>query len=184
MKIGVISDTHGSLAAWEEAFANWFSDADLIIHAGDIFYHGPRNPLPAGHDPMGLAKVLNQCRVPLIFARGNCEAQIDLDILSWPVQNAYAFVQWEGLRILVDHMADLAGAEAPEMARRFGAHLLIAGHTHQAYLERRGDLILLNPGSPALSKLPGKEQTITLVTDGAVQIIDVERQTVWKSLER
>ncbi len=184
MKIGVISDTHGSLAAWEEVFATWFADADLVIHAGDVFYHGPRNPLPVGHDPMGLARMLNQCQVPLVFARGNCDAQIDLDILDWPIQSSYAFVQWEGLRILVDHMADLAGAEAPETARRFGAHLLIAGHTHQAYLERRGDLILLNSGSPALSKLPGKERTIALVTDGAIQIIDVERKTVWKSLER
>ena len=41
MKIGVISDTHGSLYFFEMAMS-YLKDCDKIIHAGDILYHGPR----------------------------------------------------------------------------------------------------------------------------------------------
>jgi len=42
MKIGIISDTHGCLETWEKVFTAYFQDSDLIIHAGDVLYHGPR----------------------------------------------------------------------------------------------------------------------------------------------
>ena len=42
MKIGVISDTHGSLAAWKTAYEKYLKDTDLILHCGDVLYHGPQ----------------------------------------------------------------------------------------------------------------------------------------------
>ena len=47
MKLLVASDIHGS-AYWTrrliEAFGN--ENADEMALLGDVFYHGPRNPLP------------------------------------------------------------------------------------------------------------------------------------------
>jgi len=60
MKIGVISDTHGSLTAWQQVLSGPFQDVDLILHAGDVLYHGPRNPLPEGYQPGQLAEAINQ----------------------------------------------------------------------------------------------------------------------------
>ena len=45
MKIGVMSDTHGSLTYFEKAL-DVLSDCDVLIHGGDILYHGPRNDIP------------------------------------------------------------------------------------------------------------------------------------------
>ena len=45
MKIGIISDTHGCHERWSLAYDKYFKDADMIIHAGDVLYHGPRNPM-------------------------------------------------------------------------------------------------------------------------------------------
>ncbi len=45
MKIGVISDTHGDYKSWIKAW-NFLKDSDIILHAGDVLYHGPRNPIP------------------------------------------------------------------------------------------------------------------------------------------
>ncbi|NLU43022.1 MAG: phosphodiesterase, partial [Firmicutes bacterium] len=42
MRIGVISDTHGSVTAWRKAYDQVLRSADLIVHAGDLLYHGPR----------------------------------------------------------------------------------------------------------------------------------------------
>ena len=54
MKIGIISDTHGHEGAWTRACEKFFTGADLILHAGDVAYHGPRNPMKADYNPMGL----------------------------------------------------------------------------------------------------------------------------------
>ncbi len=77
MKIGVVSDTHGSLTAWQNAYNSNFQDVDWIIHCGDVLYHGPRNPLPEGYNPQTLAMDLQKIRQPIIFAKGNCDAEID-----------------------------------------------------------------------------------------------------------
>ena len=42
MKIGIISDIHG----YPEKFINaltYFEHCDMILCAGDVLYHGPRN---------------------------------------------------------------------------------------------------------------------------------------------
>ena len=52
MLLGVLSDTHGSVTAWEKAVAWPLAASDVIVHGGDIFYHGTRNPLPEGYDTL------------------------------------------------------------------------------------------------------------------------------------
>ena len=39
MRVGIISDTHGGLKAWEEAIKGPFEGVELILHAGDLLYH-------------------------------------------------------------------------------------------------------------------------------------------------
>ena len=58
MKIGVLSDTHGSLFYFEKAL-ECLSDCDVLLHAGDVLYHGPRNDLPKDYNPKGLISKIN-----------------------------------------------------------------------------------------------------------------------------
>ena len=60
MKIGVISDTHGCRDHWAKAYDKFFKDADLIIHSGDVLYHGPRNPMLEDYNPAELAEKINR----------------------------------------------------------------------------------------------------------------------------
>ena len=48
MKIGVMSDTHGSLTYFEKAL-DLLKDCDVLFHIGDVLYHGPRNDLSLIH---------------------------------------------------------------------------------------------------------------------------------------
>ena len=75
MKIGVMSDTHGSLTYFEKAL-DVLSDCDVLIHGGDILYHGPRNDIPEGYNPKGLISKINSLD-NIIIARGNCDADVD-----------------------------------------------------------------------------------------------------------
>ena len=69
MKIGVISDTHGCRDHWAKAYDKFFKDADLIIHSGDVLYHGPRNPMLEDYNPAELAEKINGCSQPVLICK-------------------------------------------------------------------------------------------------------------------
>jgi uncharacterized protein len=175
MKFGIISDTHGCVKTWRKIYSRYFSDADLILHAGDILYHGPRNAIPAEYDPKGLAEELNRCPLPIIAACGNCDAEGDAMVLNTPVQAPYAYVFADGRRIVINHGHHLDGNAKWEAAKQLKATVLITGHTHVAALEKRDGVVWLNPGSPvkAMSKDEDKRGTIGIIDDGRATIIDV-----------
>ena len=48
----VASDIHGSATACRRVLDAFEQEkADGLLLLGDLLYHGPRNPLPEGHDP-------------------------------------------------------------------------------------------------------------------------------------
>jgi len=152
VRIGVISDTHGDLKSWQEALAGPFQEAELILHAGDILYHGPKNPMVPGYGPAALAEAVNSSPVPVIFARGNCDSPVDQLAIDFPIQSPYAFLQVDGVRILVNHGEELSRPQMAEQAKRHRARIFVFGHTHTPVLEESDGAVLLNPGSPALPK--------------------------------
>lgn len=152
MKIGVIGDTHGSVTAWREALAGPLAGVDFLLHAGDFLYHGPRNPLPAGYDTQELARLINDSPVPILAARGNCDADIDQVLVGWPLLTLYAVAQFDGVRIVVSHGHLEDKEERFALARRYRATIWISGHTHVAALSGRDGILFLNPGSVALPK--------------------------------
>jgi uncharacterized protein len=154
MIIGITSDTHGNHLSWQKALAGPFRAAELILHAGDILYHGPRSPLVAGYGPAELAAAINESPCPVIIAQGNCDSAVDQFVIDYPIQAPYAFVQIDTLRILVNHGDTLTQPEMVEQAKRFRADFFIFGHIHLPVLEKHDSVILLNPGSPALPKSP------------------------------
>ncbi|MBR3621847.1 MAG: metallophosphoesterase, partial [Selenomonadaceae bacterium] len=65
MKIGIISDTHGHEGRFALAYDKFFSDADMILHAGDVLYHGPRNKMLGDYNPAALAERINNLKMPI-----------------------------------------------------------------------------------------------------------------------
>lgn len=168
MKIGVISDTHGSLTAWNQVSQACFNDIDLILHCGDILYHGPRNPLPEGYDPAGLANALNQSSKPIIFAKGNCDAEVDQLLINYPIEAPYTHLVTPTYRILVHH-----GHQQTLPDNIYHQYqLIITGHTHLPGIRREGAVTFLNPGSPSLPKNEPKQPTIALIEDFMIRIIN------------
>lgn len=179
MKIGIISDTHGHEKAWQTAFDKAFHDADMILHAGDVLYHGPRNPMKADYNPAGLVEKINSCPVPVIIAQGNCDSAVDARCLELPVQAPYAYVVYESLRILVTHGdAVMTDAEKDKMAAHLKADLFISGHIHTTVLEKRGNTIFLNPGSAALSKREDGRNTYAVLENRTIRIYDIDTDEV------
>jgi putative phosphoesterase len=195
MRIGVISDTHGDTRGWRAAVEGPFAGAGLILHAGDLLYHGPRNPLTAAYAPPELAELINHAPAPVVIARGNCDSEVDQLVLDFPVQAPYALIVIEGLRIMVTHGTEF-GLEDPvpgmrALAERYRLDVLVSGHTHVALLERAGGALLMNPGSPSLPKshagqpvrqTQGKPRpTVGIIEDDIARIVTLEGRVLMES---
>jgi len=117
MRIGVISDTHGNLAGWERAWEVALADADLVVHCGDLLYHGPKFAPAPGYDPQGLAAALSRCSVPLVVVRGNADADVDQLVLEFPAGQRLALAHVDGTRFLVAHGTALRRRTSHDLPR-------------------------------------------------------------------
>lgn len=89
----IASDIHGSLPAAEALLARFHEEgADRLLLLGDVLYHGPRNPLPAGYAPAEVAQLLNRYADRITAVRGNCDAEVDQMVLDFPCLGDYALV--------------------------------------------------------------------------------------------
>ncbi len=151
MKIGVVSDTHGGLKAWEDS-RRFLDDTETIIHCGDVFNPGPGNPLPDRYAPRDLAAAINGSGVPLLMVKGNCDSEVDQLFLDPPLVSPILVYQVDFLKIVASHGHHFTEDEWLALGRKYKADILISGHTHRARLQHRDGVILLNPGSTALPK--------------------------------
>ncbi len=172
LKIGIVSDTHGDVGAWEKAW-DYLKNTDFILHAGDVLYHGAFNPILPSYSPRKLAEVLNQLSVPLYVARGNCDSDVDQLALDYPLESPYLHLVLPGGSILVHHGHLKDENSLLELAKKTQAKLVISGHTHLYGAKMVNGVMFLNPGSPSLPK-EDRPPTISLYQDGYLNIIDID----------
>jgi putative phosphoesterase len=175
MKIGMISDTHGDASAWGRAM-ELLETCDLILHAGDHLYNGAFNPVLPSYDPKELARLMNECPIPILHARGNCDSEVDQLALRDPIMSPYFFCRLDGLNVMVTHGDAMEVAELVELAQGYGVHLLVRGHTHIRGTWVHGDMLACNPGSPSLPKGDGVP-SVAILHDAAVTLYDLRDGT-------
>ena len=118
-RVGLISDTHG---LWRPQALAFLQGANQIIHAGDI----------------GDAELLDRLAAiaPVTVVRGNNDTE------SWaehiPMTQTLVVAD---VHILVVH--DLKTLSAVPLQVR----VVVSGHSHKPLIERRGDVLFVNPGS-------------------------------------
>lgn len=169
----VCSDVHGSAGAWGR-FESFVPGASFVVHCGDLFYHGPRNPLPDLYDPKGLSEALGRVQVPLFLIRGNCDASVDQLMAPVPLVDRLA-VFWEGISVIGAHGEDFTAFR--EEAIKGGFRLALSGHTHVASVVREGDTVFLNPGSLSLPK--GKDPaSFAVVSTGGLGIVTLDGEVL------
>ena len=151
MKYLFASDLHGSRTATEAVLARMEAEkADRLILLGDLLYHGPRNPLPEGHDPMGVADLLNALPVKPYAIRGNCDSEVDQMVLDFPIMGDYLLLPLaNGTMAFITHghLFNL-GVRPPYRP----GDVLVHGHTHVHTVETSEGLTYINPGSASLPK--------------------------------
>ena len=120
-KIGIISDTHGLI---RKSVLKSFKDVDLIVHAGDV------------GKPEVLETLQNIAKVYPV--RGNVDGGKWTD--SLPLTDV---VQVGQIYLYVLHDLDSLDLD-PVTA---GFNVVISGHSHIPKIEKKDNILFLNPGS-------------------------------------
>ena len=171
MKLMIASDIHGSARWCERMLAAWRREApDRLVLLGDLLYHGPRNALPEGYDPKAVISMLNAIALHLLCVRGNCEAEVDQMVLSFPVMADYCALLVEGQAVYATHGHVYNEDNPPPLQP---GDVLLCGHTHVPCCHRHEGFTYVNPGSVSIPKQNTPHSYATL-----------ERGVmVWKDLE-
>ncbi len=180
MKFLFASDFHGSLPACKAVLERFSAErADRLILLGDLLYHGPRNPLPDGYNPLAMSEILNQLPVKPLCVRGNCDSEVDQMVLNFPItadytilplrNNSLAFIT-HGHIYNVHHMPQIVSGD-----------LLIHGHTHVHTAEDHHGVTYINPGSVSLPHEGQPKSYMTLDWEQNIFEIKAFDGTVLKS---
>lgn len=153
MRILIASDLHGSLASLRFLIDRATAlKPDMLVLLGDLVYHGPRNPLPGNYDTGAMLAdmpSLADLPCPLTAVRGNCDAEVDVDLMPFPMPES-AWLDVDGLRIFASHGHHLP-ANPPFGAIPSGT-VILRGHTHIPRAESSAGFRIWNPGSLSLPK--------------------------------
>lgn len=175
MKLFIASDIHGSKYYAEKLKERFIQEgADMMALLGDIYYHGPRNPLPKDYAPMEVAKILNGMKDKLIVVKGNCDSEVDQMI------SEFSFT--ESAKILVDNVVvTLTHGHKfnKDIMPEFPGDVLAYGHFHVNFMERVGNTLVANPGSVSLPKENAVHGYI-IIENNFVSQFDIEGNLIEK----
>jgi uncharacterized protein len=175
MKLMFISDIHGSLFWLDKALAKVREEQpDTLVILGDFLYHGPRNPLPDGYDPQGVAARLQEYSKIIVAVRGNCDAEVDQMLLKFPMMGDYAMILHEGRRIYATHGHGFSIDHLPALHEN---DIFIQGHTHVPVADIKDGIYVLNPGSISLPK-ENNPNSYGVLENGSFSVKDFEGNIV------
>lgn len=150
MKWMIASDIHGSEYYCKKMMEAYAAEgADRLLLLGDILYHGPRNDLPKDYAPKKVIEMLNGMKDQILCVRGNCEAEVDQMVLSFPVLADYALLPVGETLVYVTHGHNHNEKNLPPLKK---GDILLHGHTHVPKCVDHGDYIYMNPGSVSIPK--------------------------------
>jgi len=156
MKFAVLADTHDNLEAVRDVVDQLKKErVDYIVHAGDLIA------------PFTL-KEFFPLEVKLYIAFGNNDGERRLlsemaSSKGWTIGDIVEFPCG-----IVYHGTDL---KILNILKRTDYSFIVFGHTHEPYIERCGEKVLLNPGE-VCGYLTGK-RSYAICEDGEVSILEV-----------
>lgn len=171
MKLMIASDIHGS-AYYCDLMLKIFEEekADRLLLLGDILYHGPRNDLPIDYDPQKVVEQLKKVKDRIFCVRGNCDAEVDLMVLPFPVVAEFAVIPVGNKLMYATHGHVHHPDNMPALPK---GDILLFGHTHRPELRDVNGCMCINPGSVSLPK-GGSKHSCILLNEGIFGWKDIE----------
>ena len=172
MKIIVISDIHGSLFYMnkiKEIIDK--SSVDKIVLLGDLYYHGPRNPLTQEYNPQQVANILNSYKDKILCVRGNCDAQVD-EMISEFKFNDNVKLDINGKRFFFTHGHKYNIDNLPD-----NIDVIVYGHFHTGFIKQKDNVICVNSGSISLPK-DNTKNSYLIIDDNNIKLMDLDGNVI------
>ena len=148
MRVLVVSDIHGSgyyADKLEEIIKK--ENPDKIIVLGDLYYHGPRNPLTDEYAPMKVANLLNSLKDKIEVIRGNCDAEVDQMISEFKVKdNIQEKINGKQMFFTHGHKYNIDNPPPEDY------DIMFYGHYNICFIKKYEGKLFVNPGSISLPK--------------------------------
>ncbi len=168
MRYIVFSDIHGSAY-----YANKMKEiiekenADKVILLGDLYYHGPRNPLPEEYGPIPVSQILNSFKDKIICIKGNCDAEVDEMISEFSFNN-HVELEIGSKKYYFTHGHHENKDNIPE-----GIDVLVYGHFHTGFIEEVNNVICVNSGSITLPK-NNTAHSYLIIDENKIELKDID----------
>ncbi len=173
MKLIVFSDIHGSAYYTRKLLDIVAKERpDLVAILGDVYNHGPRNPLPVEYDPQKVAAMLNGIKDKLLVIKGNCDSEVDAMISEFHFVDSAVVVE-NGKRIYLTHGHVYNEDNLPAIAV---GDALVYGHFHTVICRKKEGVTILNPGSISLPK--DDNHAYLTIENTRAKIVDIEGKTL------
>lgn len=173
MKFLIASDLHGSAFYTDKLLERFIEEkADKLILLGDIYNHGPRNPLPEEYNPQKVASMLNGIKEKLIVIKGNCDSQVDTMISEFSFIEDAVIVSGNKT-VFCTHGHVYNRDNLPATA--FDA--VVYGHFHTGFVENENGVIVANAGSVSLPK-NGTPNSYLILEDGNLTLKDIDGKVI------
>lgn len=172
MKYLVVSDIHGSLF-----YANKILElinnekVDKVILLGDLYYHGPRNPLPIEYNPKEVSNLLNSIKDKIICIKGNCDAEVDEMISEFEFKQ-YVLLNINNMKFMFTH-----GHKYNIENKVDNVDVLIYGHFHTGFIKKEDGVIYVNAGSITLPK-NGTKNSYLVIDENYIYLKDLENNII------
>ena len=173
MKVLVVSDIHGS-AYYAEQIPNIFEKekADKIILLGDLYYHGPRNPLTKEYAPMRVAEILNALKQYIEAVKGNCDAEVD-EMISEFKFNDNLLLDINGKKVFCTHGQNYNIDNLPDEK----IDIMLYGHFHTGFIKEKDGVIFANPGSLSLPK-DNTENSYLIIDENKMKLKNIDGKVI------
>lgn len=171
MKIVFVSDTHGDEDSLRRV-VEFVKDYDAIIHTGDV--------LPYGVDyPCFISEYIKELD-NIYFVRGNTDYFDGMSVMN--KDNSYydSIFNIGNYSIFATHGFIESMSRYECMAVENSCDILVYGHTHIKRLEKKDDLIILNPGST--SRPRDGIASFAILEDDVIRLYDLDRLRVIKKM--
>jgi len=153
MKIGVMSDSHGNLKSLKKA-VDQMGAVDVIIHLGDYV-----------QDALHLGTLTN---IPIHIVQGNMDQNSEYgSLILVTTIDGFKIFATHGHQFGVKNNLDQLYHAALEK----NADVILFGHTHEAYHQDDGQILIMNPGSIGASHTGDIESfgLLTTTKDGDIK---------------
>lgn len=162
------SDLHGSDYYGEKLMDAFIeSRCQKLIILGDLYYHGPRNPLTLKYSPIDLCTLLNEHKDSLFVIKGNCDSEVDQTISEFKFHKE-TILEVCGHKVFCTH----GHLHNKTFMPKGDYDILIYGHTHCGFIEEKEGITVANCGSVSLPK-GGSVNSYIILTDSDISLYDL-----------